>query len=398
MIEDSIPSNQANHRVLHLINGEHYSGAERVQDILAQSLPRFGYEVELACVKPSLFPKMRKSNRARLHLTPMKSKLDFALLRQLCDLVRDRNIELLHAHTPRTLLIGALVKRRTGVPLVYHVHSPVLEDTHKRVGNWVNAAVEWICARGVARIITVSESLQKRMISIGHDAKRLHVVHNGVGQPRLERSPEQPEQKWTLGMIALFRPRKGAEILLEAIAKLVAEGRDLHLRMIGPFETEDYKSEIETLVDSLGLSDRIEFRGFRSDIDEELSMLDLLAVPSLFGEGLPMVVLEAMASGVPVIGTDVEGIPEAVQHGINGLVANAGSSESMASEIRSFLSGRVDWQLLRTNAMTSYSERFTNLAMTSGVVAVYDQVFEDNKHQRSRSTAYRANDSPIFRF
>ena len=89
-------------RVLHVVNGEHYSGAERVQDLLAGFLPACGYDVGFACVKPGRFPQARKFQTARLYELPMSSRFDFACGRKLAMLARDEDYALIHAHTPRS--------------------------------------------------------------------------------------------------------------------------------------------------------------------------------------------------------------------------------------------------------------------------------------------------------
>src|SRR5690349_20343684 len=116
-------------RVLHVINGEHYSGAERVQDLLAGYLPACGYEAAFACVKPGRFLEARKFRDARLFELPMRGRLDFRCGRNVAQLVRDEKFALVHAHTPRSLLVASQAARLAGVPLVYHVHSPAGRDS-----------------------------------------------------------------------------------------------------------------------------------------------------------------------------------------------------------------------------------------------------------------------------
>ena len=131
-------------RVLHVINGEHYSGAERVQDLLAGALPGFGFEVGLACLKPGRFPEVRRCREAPLYEIPMRSRWSLGSVARLVRIVREGDYRILHAHTPRTLLIAALASLATGVPLVYHVHSPTSRDSTRRWRNRFNAMVEWV--------------------------------------------------------------------------------------------------------------------------------------------------------------------------------------------------------------------------------------------------------------
>jgi len=104
--------------------------------------------------------------------------------------------------------------------------------------------------------------------------------------------------------------------------------------------------------------------------------MDLFVLPSLFGEGLPMVVLESMAAGVPVVGTTVEGVPEAIREGKDGLLANPGDADDLARAIAQVISGEADWSQLQSTALARHSERFSDHAMAAGVAEVYKSLLK----------------------
>ena len=144
-----------------------------------------------------------------------------------------------------------------------------------------------------------------------------------------ERRP--PTGMWTLGAVALFRPRKGIEVLLEALAMLRSRNVNVRLRAVGGFETPLYKADVLGLAERLDLAEAIDWIGFTRNVNRELAKIDLFVLPSLFGEGLPMVVLEAMAAGLPVVASRVEGVPEAVVHRETGLLVEPGSVSQLAA-------------------------------------------------------------------
>lgn len=363
-------------RVLHVINGEHFSGAERVQDLLAQCLPDEGFEVGFACVKPGRFPSERKT-RTQLFEVPMRWRFDLRPAWHLARLIRLHNYRIVHAHTPRSALVAQLAARLTRVPMVYHVHSPTAQDTTHRWRNWVNDRTERLSLSSVRRLITVSQSLGDRMRRQGHPDSRVRVVPNGV--PRLERVParQTPDGAWTLGAVALFRPRKGLEVLLDALAELRRGGANVRLRAVGPFETAAYETELKQHVSRLGLLDDVHWTGFTRDVNAELEKMDLFVLPSLFGEGLPMVVLEAMAAGVPVVGTQVEGVPEAIRDGVDGVIAAPGDPTALAHSIRRILTGELSWLELRRTALARHAERFSDRSMAAGVASVYREILDE---------------------
>ncbi len=361
-------------RILHLINGEHYSGAERVQDLLALRLPEFDYRVGFACLKPAQFPVARISHGTPLYYVPMRSRADLSMLAPLRNILERDRYGLLHAHTPRAALIGSLLSRATGLPLVYHVHSPVGRDSTRRVQNWVNQQTERLSLRTARRMITVSHSLAAYMQAEGYDANRISVVPNGVPVTQLRRSDRVPGPVWTLGTVALFRQRKGTEVLLDAIARLRQRGWDVRLRAVGGFETDAYRLQLQDRAAALQISDAVIWTGFTKQVNAELTRMDLFVLPSLFGEGLPMVVLEAMAAGVPTVASRVEGVPEAIRDAQDGLLAEPGNPQDLADAIERVMDGQVDWSRLRANAIARHADCFSDRAMAHGVAAAYDQL------------------------
>jgi glycosyltransferase involved in cell wall biosynthesis len=175
-------------------------------------------------------------------------------------------------------------------------------------------------------------------------------------------------------MVALMRPRKGLEHVLEALAELEAEQLNVVLRCIGPYETAAYEAEIDSRITELGIADRVERVGFTDDVPSELARLDAVVLPSLFGEGLPMVVLEAMAAALPVIATRVEGTPEAVTDGVEGLLALPRDSASLAAKIRDLVTGQHDWKQMAEAACARHARDFSDYAMARGTAGVYRRV------------------------
>ncbi|MGI9455470.1 MAG: glycosyltransferase [Aeoliella sp.] len=363
-------------RVLHVINGEHYSGAERVQDLLALRLPECGYNVGLATLKPGRFEEVRLSVDSPLYNVHMRGRLDLRAVREVMRIAREGDYQLLHAHTPRTAMVTAIASRWTGRPWVYHVHSPVSLDSGRVLQNRINSLVERWSLRSAARAIVVSPTLLPYMKECGFAADRLTCVPNGVPVCDSPRVAHSIDGDLTIGMVALFRPRKGIETLLESLAMLVSRGYQVRFHAIGSFETPDYEAEIHALVERLDLQEHVDFVGFTADVAGELNRLDAMVLPSLYGEGLPMVVLEAMAAGVPVVASHVEGISTAIEHRESGLLVEPGSVSQLATALEQFLNGEVDPIKFAAASVNRHREIFSDLAMARGVAEVYAEVLE----------------------
>jgi len=361
-------------RVLHVINGQHYAGAERVQDLLAAGLPALGFAAGFACLKPDAFPRQRQYQAAPLVELTRHGPADLRAAWELAQVVRRDGYRLLHAHTPRSVWTARMAARWAGVPLVYHVHSPVTRDSTRPWRDRGKALAERFGAAGAAHLIAVSESLRQYMIQQGYDAQRISVVPNGVPCRPVTTRPRNRREPWQLGTVALVRPRKGIDVLLRALTLVRHSGSDVRLNVVGPFESPEYARELQQLAADLGVNDLVQWSGFTRDVDAALAGMDVFVLPSLFGEGMPMVVLEAMAAGVPVVATRVEGIPEVIRDRVDGLLATPGSPEDLARAIVTLLDGRADARALAASARQRQEAHFSDRSMAAGVAAVYRRV------------------------
>ncbi len=367
-------------RVLHVVNGEHYAGAERVQDLLASRLSQFGFAAGLACVKPDQFPRVRTARDVPLYTTPMRAACDFRAVRPLVALVRGGDYQLLHTHTSRTVMLGSIVARLTGVPLVHHVHSPASRDSTRRVRNRINRLIEHVCFGHAARLIAVSTSLRDYLVAEGVSPASISVVPNGVPSVPIESLPgRKPGGIWQLGTVALFRPRKGMETLLAALAYLKERRIYVELDAVGCFESRAYEAEIKRLAARLGLAQSIRWVGFSNRVLSALKRWDLFVLPSLYGEGMPMVILEAMAAGVPIIASRVDGIPEAIRHGVDGLLVPPADPSRLADAIASCVWGRIDPRPMAARARLRHAKHFSDAAMVARVAEVYREVLSTDR-------------------
>ena len=115
-------------------------------------------------------------------------------------------------------------------------------------------------------------------------------------------------------------------------------------------------------VERLNIGDRIEWTGFQTDVNHQLQQMDLFVLPSLFGEGLPMVVLEAMAQAVPVVASRVEGIPEAVRDEVDGLIFEPGDALSLASKIISIYGNNFRWKSMSDSSVKRQREKLSDIS------------------------------------
>jgi glycosyltransferase involved in cell wall biosynthesis len=361
-------------RVLHLINGEHYAGAERVQDLLALRLPECGIRPALACLKPGRFAVARRSQDTPLYQLPMRSRFDMRPAWRLARLLRRNQFDLLHTHTPRAALVGRIAATLAGVPLVHHVHGQTAVEVRGRCWTRLMAGVEGACLSRAAAVIAVSPTAAQYMAERGVAKARLRVVPNGVPARATLPTRSAPTTDWTLGMVGLLRPRKGLETVLDALDLLRQQGFSVRLRVVGSFETPAYEREVRQYVARLGIGPAVDWAGFCTDIDAQLAHMDLMAFPSLLAEGMPMVVLEAMAAGVPLVASRVAGVTDVLRDGVDGLLCSPGDPTDLAQAIGRVLRGTVAWESLRSRAHRRQCEQFSDSAMARTVADLYREI------------------------
>jgi glycosyltransferase involved in cell wall biosynthesis len=230
----------------------------------------------------------------------------------------------LHNHIAKSsCTVAMLASELSGIPYSFTIHGPDIffEPHHWRIDEKTKRA------RFVACISHFCRS-QLMCFARHDDWEKLHIIHCGV-------DPARYRKTWHSGQRLLFVGRlagvKGVPVLLEAMAKL-KDMPDLKLTLIG--DGPD-RGAIEAAVADWRLQERVTFLGYRSqaEVAEQLNETDLFVLPS-FAEGVPVVLMEAMASGVPVITTQIAGIPELVRQGVSGWLVPPGDAEALAKVIR----------------------------------------------------------------
>ena len=240
--------------------------------------------------------------------------------------------------------------------------------------NRLNGMIEKLSLRQVSKMICVSGSLGQYMAEIGHAPEKLAVVPNGVELVDDLVIPTVPKGTWTIGCMALYRPRKGTEVLLDALKILKDKNSPVRLRAVGPFQTEAYQEEVLARVETLGVGDMIEWTGFQTNVNEQLAAMDVFVLPSLYGEGLPMVVLESMANAIPVVASRVEGIPEAVRDGVDGLIFEPSNAEDLASKLTGLIGDNQTWSAMSKSSLQRQQSELSDVSMARGLAEVYDDL------------------------
>lgn len=359
--------------VLHLVNGEQYSGLERVVDHLADAASEYGYRFHLVCLKPGEMTRRISTRKAQIHCVPMHSRFDLNVARKVQRVAVTTNSRLIHSHTARSALVARMLKNIHPLPWVHHVHSPARYESENKFLNYVNWRVEKRVLAKADKLIPVSDALNQYVhLQYRIPTCKIDTIYNGV--PIVSNVREKPggsEGPPEIGMVGLFRPRKGVETLLLACQQLLERGVEFNLKLIGEFVSDAYRLDVKRLVVRLGLVPHVEYTGFIEDVTMFLGRLDLFVLPSLYGEGLPMALLEAMAMRRVVIASAVDGISEVLGRGRYGFLVAAGDFRGLAAAIETALISRDTSEKLAVAAQVHQQQHYSVHAMAQRLFEVY---------------------------
>lgn len=355
--------------VVHILNGQWYAGLERVVDTLAEDAPAHGFRVHLALLKRGRMSGRMATRNAILHACPMRSRFDPSAALRVSRLVRLLGASLIHSHTVRSALVARAVKALTGVRWVHHVHSFALLESESRLIPRINHVAERIVLQGADRVIAVSQSLADHVIETYRlRATRVTAIHNGVeARPAAATGVHSVP---VVGCVGFFRPRKGLEVLLRAAHLLHEEGVPVLVRLVGEFESGEYRSWILRLIDSEALTAHVELTGFVRNVTDSMQEFDVFAFPSLRGEGLPMTLLEAMAVARPIVASRIPGVTEALNEEC-GVLVPAGDPQELARALRELIEAPERARALGARARERQLSAFSSAGMCKRVFDTY---------------------------
>jgi len=252
--------------------------------------------------------------------------------------------------------------------------------------------VDRLCLPRYEAVLCVSEDLSERAVACGVPAGRCLLVENGIDTDEYARRCDTAAAKrregfapgrLMVGAVGRLSAEKGFDLLIRATHRLIRAGHDLQLTIAGE---GDARPQLEALAAELGLGDRVRLLGYRADPRGLYEALDLFVLSSL-REGLPNVVLEAMAMEVPVVATRVAGVPRLLHDGGNGALVEPGSVDALAGGMARLLANAEARARLAEAGRRTVVERYSFVARMQKVRAVYDRLLARNdSHLPQRAT------------
>lgn len=359
-------------------------GERHVADLLRQ-LPALGIKLGLVCPPGGDLTALAESLGVPVTSAPIASGSALAGTRAVRAAIREFDPQVVHAHGSRAAFFARRADARASRRCVYTVHGIHVD----RAGSWprrvVFTAIERALKGRTARFVCVCGSDVSKGERLGLlDAERATVIYNGIPLPSIDAASDVVAAasgafRAELGLaadtplalsIGRFHEQKDQATLVAAWARVVKALPGAVLALIGGGELED---ELKQQAHETGLADAVRFVAPRADLAPAYAGANVFALSSRW-EGLPYVVLEALGYGLPVVSSAVDGIPEAVDDGVSGLLVPPGDPYALATALVDVLSDAQRARAMGAAGRARIAQDFTLAGMAHACVNVYREV------------------------
>lgn len=318
------------------------------------------------------------------HRVDIASGPSLTAVRRLRALLSERRFDMLHCHGARAAFYGRLASATLGgrrPRIIYTIHG-FAAPHYALPKRTMLLGIERLLTPVTDAVICVSAAERNSFVAAGFGPReRLHLVRYGIDAPLFrDVVVDRAEQRASLGtpvdaplvttICRLYRPRD-FETLLGAFARLVAELSNGHLLIVGD---GPYRQDIESLISDLRLGAHVTLAGFRRDTAQILAVSDVFVLSTALWEGLPLTILEAMASGLPAIASDVGGIREEIIHQQTGIVVPPRDPTALYQALLDLLTNDDKAKAMGQRGRERVDEYFTLERMGQETMAAYEDL------------------------
>jgi glycosyltransferase involved in cell wall biosynthesis len=372
-------------RILYLTNRFAPAGAETFLLSRLRVVDRSRFEPYVGAVRAggALQPAFEATGVPTLTFGEGK-RFDAGAFTALYSFLKRERITILEAHVWWACLVARVVGRAAGVPIIITNEQDMRagESTHRKdvlIAGDLTTRLSDACVhitRAAERSFreTTPAILQghviRRLIPNGTDTRKVAGIVASTARKAKRASLGIPEDAVVIGNVARLHPAKGLPYLLQAFAKVLATVPNAHLVLVGWGDSE---AELRGQAKELGVDQRVHFLGKRLDVYELLATFDVFAFSSVH-EGQGIAILEAMAAGVPIVSTDVDGIPDMVRHERTGLAVPPRDAEALAAGVLRVLQDRALAAKIVEGARRVVEDEFSVEAVGRAYDALYEEL------------------------
>jgi sugar transferase (PEP-CTERM/EpsH1 system associated) len=374
-------------KVMQIVHDLDYGGMQRVVVDLCLHFDRAQFQMHACCLN-GLGPNADELKQAGIPCFLVKKNpgLDYTLPIRLARLFRKQRVQVVHTHGINPFFYGTLASILAGRPITIQTdHARGIFPVARR-----EMASERILARFTDRIIAVSEGVKADLVRYEHiRPEKIQVIYNGIDGQKF-RAPVDTRAKRNelglplhavvVGVGVRLTEQKGITYLIQALAKLAPAHPDIRLLIVGDGAL---RRKLEKLSEEVGVRGQVVFTGFRDDMGDILQAMDIYALPSLW-EGHPLVLLEAMAAGKPVVATDIPGSREVVVQGQTGMLVPPQDSEALAQALSLLVQDQTLRERMGREGSRAFEERFRVERMVTEYEGLYERCLAARRARKHR--------------
>lgn len=366
--------------VLQFICSAGFYGAERWVLALAKNLDQERFKCDLAVTLEGNTEQAEIAQHfdgiyGDVFSLKMKNRFDLAVINKLVDLIKEKNIDIIHTHGYKSDIIGVLAARKAGIKVVITPHGFSTDiDFKLRTFMWLGCQF----FRFADKVVPLSPQLMEDVRGYGVKEEKLVYVQNGVDLSEVEEqrektvNPLKNQSEKRIGFIGQMIARKNIEHILDVFDSLASNDESMHLYLLGD---GDKRSELEAYAKTLDTASRITFLGFRDDRIEWLHSFDLFVMSSVL-EGIPRCLMEALAMGVPVAAYDIAGVDQLVKHKETGYLAELNNKSELANYWDILLNNEDEAQRISENGIAFVNQYYSAQRMGQEYMDVFTDMME----------------------
>ena len=366
-------------RILLLTTHLNIGGITTYTISLAKALKLKGHEVFVGSNGGMLTPELTHSGISHINIDILtKSELSPKVFRgifEISKIVKRLGIDIVHSQTRITQVAGFFVSKLCGIPLVTTCHG----FFHKNIGRAILPS--W-----GEKVIAISDAVNENLINyFGVDKDRVSLIYNGIEVKKFLKDFSE-EEKYKLkdkfgvkrdysviGMIARFTPDKGHDVLLYALYEILKEKPNVQLVFVGD---GDKKQDIVKLSQRLNLTENVVFVKPQISTVNSLAIMDVFMFTPKRREGLGLALLEALASGKPVVATDVGGVSSIVENNVNGFLVEPSKPALLAESVLRLLKDKALYARMARSGRETVVKKFSIDVMADRTEELYKEVMK----------------------
>ncbi|MBA4143801.1 MAG: glycosyltransferase [Nitrosospira sp.] len=338
--------------LLQIIGGAILGGMEIYVLRLLQRLPRDSFRVTCLCTAESPFTSSLRDIGCSVHVTPITDEPNWQSIQLGVSLIRAEAIDVIHAHLPNAHLLAGMLSRLTETPALATIHGRYLSLRDFEVHKIMQTNISVVAKTAYFQALSLGVPASKlRFIGNGVDTK---VFHPATKTNYLHSILNIPSQTPLIGFVGRLSPEKGPDVFVHIAGMVHKKLKDCHFVLIGE---GTMRKKLESDIDNLGLSRYVHLAGVQNDMPKVYASLDLL-VSTSYSEAMPLAIIEAMASGLPVVATNVGGIIDIVEAGRTGLLNNVADPKGMANDTVTLMSDMTTRNMMGKAARKRAKEKF----------------------------------------